>query len=406
MKNKKILVIGGGKWQVPLVKKAKSLGLYVICTNLYPDSPAFAYSDLNFVVDVLDVERNYIIAKEHQVHSVVTDQSDIAVITVALINQRLGLCGVGYENAQLFTDKSMMRTKLQVPGLRHPRYQLCDGLDEVEAFLQASLIDQVVIKPTNNQSSRGVNFISRQYSRARLTSLVENTLQHNKGVAFLCEEFIPGIELTVEGFKAPNLAHQSLAVSKKSHYAASPFVASSLNYHLDFIDCNVKDLFAINDALYADIPFAITHTEYKYYNGDFYLVEAAIRGGGTKISSDIVPLISGYDIGESLIQCSLGENCKPPPSYNPRVAAILSFFTADTGVVVNITGQDKIKASPNIVDIELEINVGDYVSIPKDDRARAGYYIGTAKSDKEMERVINFVDNNICISTLENNGVP
>ena len=38
------------------------------------------------------------------------------------------------------------------------------------------------------------------------------------------------------------------------------------------------------------LPFGITHAEYKYYNGEFYLIEIAARGGGTRISSDIVPI--------------------------------------------------------------------------------------------------------------------
>ena len=32
---KKIMVVAGGNWQVELVKKAKSMGHYVICSNLY-----------------------------------------------------------------------------------------------------------------------------------------------------------------------------------------------------------------------------------------------------------------------------------------------------------------------------------------------------------------------------------
>lgn len=50
--------------------------------------------------------------------------------------------------------------------------------------------------------------------------------------------------------------------------------------------------------------------EYKYYEGKFYLIEAVIRGGGTKISSLITPTLSGYDSNEFLIKNSLGRNYK------------------------------------------------------------------------------------------------
>ena len=56
------MVIAGGEWQTPLVKKAKDLGHYVLCTNLYQDSPAFKYADQNEVADVLDKKRNLFVA--------------------------------------------------------------------------------------------------------------------------------------------------------------------------------------------------------------------------------------------------------------------------------------------------------------------------------------------------------
>ena len=50
----KIMVVAGGSWQCPIVKTAKEMGHYVICTNLYEDSPAFKYADAGLVANVLD----------------------------------------------------------------------------------------------------------------------------------------------------------------------------------------------------------------------------------------------------------------------------------------------------------------------------------------------------------------
>ena len=52
------MVVAGGEWQCPLVQKIKEMGYYVICTNLYENSPAFQYADIGIVVDVLDKEKN------------------------------------------------------------------------------------------------------------------------------------------------------------------------------------------------------------------------------------------------------------------------------------------------------------------------------------------------------------
>ena len=40
-----IMVIAGGDWQIELIKKAKSMGHYVICSNLYKNSKGFKYAE-------------------------------------------------------------------------------------------------------------------------------------------------------------------------------------------------------------------------------------------------------------------------------------------------------------------------------------------------------------------------
>ena len=54
----RVLVIAGGEWQTPLVKKVKELGYEVVNSNLYENSPAFAFADFCEVADVLDKKKN------------------------------------------------------------------------------------------------------------------------------------------------------------------------------------------------------------------------------------------------------------------------------------------------------------------------------------------------------------
>lgn len=55
------------------------------------------------------------------------------------------------------------------------------------------------------------------------------------------------------------------------------------------------------------IKYAITHSEYKFEDGDYYLIEMAARGGGSRIASDIVPFMSGVDNYQLLINAALGQ---------------------------------------------------------------------------------------------------
>ena len=132
----KIMVIAGGDWQIELVKQAKKMGHYVICSNLYEDSPAFPYADACEVANVLDKQKNLEIAKKYMPDAIISDQSDIAVPTVAYLNEQLGLRGIGMEMANLFTDKSRQREFCKSHGIPVPDFKLCETPDEAYEMLE------------------------------------------------------------------------------------------------------------------------------------------------------------------------------------------------------------------------------------------------------------------------------
>ena len=157
--NKRLMIIAGGTWQVPLVKKAKELGCFVVNSNLYEDSPGFKYADVTAVADVRDKEKNLQIAMQNHRDGVVTDQSDIAVPTVAYVADQLKLPSIGQSYAKLFTDKFEMRKFCRDHGFLYPEYKKCECAEEILGFLE-KLGKKIIIKPIDSQSSRGVHTIT------------------------------------------------------------------------------------------------------------------------------------------------------------------------------------------------------------------------------------------------------
>lgn len=393
----KVLVVGGGKWQVPIVKKAKELGCEVVCTNLYEDSPAFEFSDHNYVANVLDKEKNLEIAKKHNIDCAITDQSDIAVNTVAFINETLGLNGVGVDIASLFTNKYKMREVLKVDGLYHPKYKLCRSIDELKEFFNV-VNSSIIIKPIDSQSSRGVRII-KNYEE--IEESYNYTIEHCKENTFIAEEFIDGIELTVEGYKFKNGTHHTFAVSKKSYFKDIIGVADSLQYQPTFEEFDVNEIKSINDQLFEDVPFAITHVEYKFYNEKIYLIEAAIRGGGTKVSSTLISTVSGYDVNSFLIQNALGKDIEFIQSDYKNKYAILKFFSFAGGIVKEIFGTEKLATNSNVIDFELEFKIGDKLLPPTDDRSRVGYFIAQACTLEELNLIVEYTERTIQVKIEE-----
>jgi len=392
---KKIMIIAGGDWQVPIIQKAKDMGLFVINTNLYEDSPGFRYADVGVVADVLDKERNLEIARVYAPDAVITDQTDIAVPTVAYLCEQLGLPGIGMEKAGLFTNKHLMRKFLEERRFPTPRFCLCRGLDEAVSFCGENGFPAVV-KPPASQSSRGVHKIS---SMDDLAELYRDALRFSHDGSVLMEEYIEGTEFTVEGFATHARAY-SLAVSRKTHFPHSEMVASRLHYSLNDPEYDYEELRALNERLVSEmgLPFGITHAEYKFKDGRYYLIEIAARGGGTKISSHVVPEMSGIDVNELLIRCAMGERIREIWPERRDVHVVLDLLLFSAGRVDSIEGVDMVLSDPRVIDFGVNFKPGDEIREPADDRSRHAHLIARGKSRSEIDEICRKVRDTIRVT--------
>ena len=390
------MVIAGGDWQIELIKRAKSMGHYVICSNLYEDSPAFLYSDACEVANVLDKDRNLEIAKKYMPDAVISDQSDIAVPTVAYLNESLGLRGIGTQLAELFTDKSVQRGFAEEHGLNIPDYQLCERPED--AFPLLEKYGKIVIKPIDSQSSRGVYTIKTK--EEILGKYLDSIKWSNRKKVFLAEEYIDGDEFTVDGLVV-NGHHYPLCISVKEMYPQNPNISrkQSYSYLSDKFDYDL--LRATNKAMIeaTGLPMGLTHSEYRAHDGKFYLVEAGARGGGSNLSGKIVPFMSGIDTYEYLIKEALGEPVNEDVikehTFSKNKYVIMRFFDFGEGTVDHIEGADFLKSHPMLIDYQLEVKPGDVLKMPEYGRLRPGHFIigGESKEnvEREAEKIINAV---------------
>lgn len=389
------MVIAGGDWQCPIVKLAKEKGHYVICSNLYENSPAFKYADVGLIANVLDKKKNLEYAKQYKPDAILTEQSDIAVTTVAYLAEELGLKGISSKIASRFTNKHLMRTLTEEAGFISPSHALITNLQDAKQFKQA--VAKCIIKPLDSQSSRGVYIINEIND---LDIFFEDCIRHSiHEKAIVMEEYIEGTEFTVDGLKTED-DYIVTAISEKKHYEHNPNVASRLFFSPDNDKYDYKKLIQINTEIVKTLglPFGLTHAEYKYMNGSFYLIEIAARGGGTRISSDIVPIISGINANEIYLDILLGN--KPNIIINKKHDfAVLGFFDFMPGLITSIQGVDTAKSIPGVVDVQLEVNVGEKLDSANDDRSRCGYYIIYGDTKTQLEERESLVKKNVKVIT-------
>ena len=73
----KILILGAGVYQVPLIRKAKELGYYVVVMSIRGNYPGFAYADKVYYVDTTDKVQALKIARAEDVSAVCTTGTDV-----------------------------------------------------------------------------------------------------------------------------------------------------------------------------------------------------------------------------------------------------------------------------------------------------------------------------------------
>jgi biotin carboxylase len=364
-------VLGGGQWQLPTIELAQSMGYRVLVTDMYQERPAYALADVHEVVDITDAEGTLAAARRHGIDGIVCDTTDVGVPTMAYVAEALGLPSIGSEAAQRFTNKYLMRKLTAEAGVQSVRHRLVASAVGLEAAA-ASLGYPVVVKPADNQSSRGVHRVD---GPAGLAAAWDDARRFTKKPTVLVEEFLRGTEITVEGL-AMGGGYTTLAISDKDHFPHRPEVANRLTYPGAFDERVTQAIRETNEAVVRTLGLhcGVTHAEYMVDGGTVALVEIAARGAGSFVYSHIAPHVSGIDAPRLYLQFVMGET---PTVHDPgsRRAANLEFFSFPAGRVTAIRGVEEARALPGVARILLEFGVGDVLRPPDDDRSRPGLMV-------------------------------
>lgn len=395
-KQKHIVVLPGIFWQIKLIQKLKALGHRVTVINPAEDSPAFPYADSHIVSDIFKTENYLPLLDSQSVDAVLSDECDIATELVASLADHFNVPSQTVPMAQLYTNKVKMREFLQAHHLPCPAFCICHTLEEALTFYR-SLNKRMIIKPIDSNSSHGVFTIDTEED---LRQHFEESLHFSRmDKAVICEQYITGTEFTIDGIKTEH-GHCCLAISEKKHYAHNDNIANELFFSYSNPQYDYDRLRAINDQYVnlSGLPFGLTHAEYKYEDGEFYLIEIGARGGGNLISAEIVPCVSGYDNYEALIKMALGESVVDAPMVKPDYrerCAVLKFFETpgNGGKVRKVEGLDFLDKNKQIITYHLNFKVGDCIEKAVCDTARVGYYIAYAESRTELLKLMNQIEN-------------
>lgn len=375
-----ILVVGAGTHQVPGILKLKEKGHYVIAVDGDAEAEGKDIADEFYVVDIKAPEAilSFLGKNNLRVDSAMCFSTEIALRTVAEINGRLGLVGLNMKEVLVATDKAAQREVLKKSGLPTPGFKEFRNGDDLRTL--DNLRIPVVVKPTDNAGSRGVTIVR---DRKELAEVINESLKESKyDSKVVVEEFVPGLEFTVEALIIDGEVN-ILGISEKKKPINNFTVSVELFYNSPFVEAHREDIEAVIKPFLINCGFdnTITHTEiiFSYIDHLFYVVETTVRSGGFHIFDKILPGITGQDIIGITIDTLLGS--KPRLGKIGKSPGILGFFYNNFGVIKNITVVDT--ALPKDVEYGLFVKEGDTIKDLSTDGSRLGYYVTFGKDWKE-----------------------
>jgi biotin carboxylase len=302
-KKKKLAIIGAGYLQLPLVKKAVELDIETYCFAIEEGAVCRKFCTKFYPISILEKEKILLLCKKINIDGILTIASDVAVPTVNFIAEEMKLNGNSIFSSLICTNKYQMKKILSECGFKVAEFHSIKSLEELQNI--KTLNYPLIVKPVDRSGSLGVTKINFE---EKLENAFLTAFEHSLSKEVIVEEFIQGVELSVESISM-NGVHSVLALTDKVTTGEPHFV--ELEHHQP---SKVKDklkkeiLRIIPKALSAlQIKNGASHSELIITQRDeIYINEIGARMGGDFIGSHLVELSTGYDYLKGVIEVALG----------------------------------------------------------------------------------------------------
>ena len=393
---KKLLIIGASILQLPAIKKAKEMGLYVAVLDFNPNAIGIPYADEYFNASTMDENAVLEVAKEFKPDGIMTLATDMPMRGVAKVSDTLGLHSISYETAVKATDKYDMIKAFEEHNVPAPWFYLVKSFDEL-----VSLKDKInypcIMKPTDNAGSHGVVKI---HSYEELLDKYEYSHGCSRRGNVIVEEYLDGDEVSVEVMVVDGKVNV-LQITDKLTTGAPYFVemGHSQPSRLDVeIQNKIKDV-AERSCKAIGINKGPAHVEMKVTSqGEPKMIELGARMGGDNITTHLVPLSTGIDMVECTIRIALGETVDVTPTLN--CGSAIRYFEAPFGKIKSIEGVEEALKIDGVKQISFTKNVGDESTPIHCSNDRIGFVIAQAETAEKAVEICEKVVKKIEIEIL------
>lgn len=393
---KKLMLLGGMRYLVPVIEAAHKLGVYVITCDYLPNNIAHKYSDEYCNVSILEKDKVLEKAKELKIDGILSFACDPGVVTAAYVAEKMGLPSSGpYESVEILQNKGKFRKFLTENNFNVPvAKQYTDietALNDTEMFNWP-----VIVKPTDSAGSKGVTKVEE---KDKLKDAINYALKFSHSNEFIIEDFLEKVgdssdcdSFSIDGkLKFVSFSAQKFDENCENPYTPAAFTwpASISKIHQEELTNEIQRLLTL-----LNMKSSIYNIETRECtNGKAYIMECSPRGGGNRLA-EMIRYMTGVDMITNIVKSALGMELDviEQKEIKDNWAEII-LHSEKEGTFEKLWISDEI--SSNIVENDLWIEDGTKVGGFAGANEAIGTMVLKFDSEIQMNNVLNNQNNYI-----------
>lgn len=393
---KKLMLLGGMRYLVPVIEAAHKLGVYVITCDYLPNNIAHKYSDEYCNVSILEKDKVLEKAKELKIDGILSFACDPGVVTAAYVAEKMGLPSSGpYESVEILQNKGKFRKFLTENNFNVPvAKQYTDietALNDTEMFNWP-----VIVKPTDSAGSKGVTKVEE---KDKLKDAINYALKFSHSNEFIIEDFLEkaGDSSDCDSFSIDGkLKFVSFSAQKFDENCENPYTPAAFTWPASISKIHQEELTNEIQRLLTllNMKSSIYNIETRECtNGKAYIMECSPRGGGNRLA-EMIRYMTGVDMITNIVKSALGMELDviEQKEIKDNWAEII-LHSEKEGIFEKLWISEEI--SSNIVENDLWIETGTHVGGFSGANEAIGTMVLKFDSEIQMNNVLNNQNNYI-----------
>ncbi|WP_127844459.1 ATP-grasp domain-containing protein [Psychroflexus aestuariivivens] len=387
---KKLLLLGGLRYLIPVIEAAKQLGHYVITCDYIPENIAHNYSDEYHNVSITDKEQVLSLAKKLNIDGIMSFAVDPGVVTAAYVAEKMNLPSPGpLKSIEILQNKALFREFLKSHNFNVPfSKSYSDRIHALKDF-EGNNDYPVIVKPVDAAGSKGVNKVK---SFEELNLAILNALKFSPSKTFIIEEFLESKVFSSDSDSFSingELVAVTFSAQRFDTKSPNPFTPSAYSWPSNISENNQAYLKTELQRLITllDLKSSVYNIEVREtLEQKAYIMEVSPRGGGNRLS-EMIRYATGTDFIRCAVQSALGEDFDDIKLNNFKgFWAEIILYSNSTGIFEKFVIDDKIRKA--VVETDLWVKQGEIVNAFNAANDAIGTVVLQFDNKETMEKVL------------------